>query len=223
MPQPLARLLRVRLLSSLLLVAALAIVACGGSNTPSGPTASSVAAQTGDLPKGMSQCDLTGDINAFVSKEQTPDPQAAKTISADWQQAKKDGATEAYVALYTDSKAHCDAIKGTGADLGAATYKLVVNFVIQYRDEKSAVAVYKGQQPILGFNPNDLRTGGGGVVEGTKTGLTDNSIALTQPAGNQLFYIAIWQNKQFVVILAILNVDATAAKNVAVRENSRIK
>ena len=211
-----------RFVVPLLLVAVLALVACGGSNAPTGPTAASVAAQPGDLPKGMTQCDLTGDINSFATKEQTPDPQAAKTISDDWQQAKKDGATEAYAALYTDSKAHCNAIKGSGVDLGAATYKLVVNFVVEYKDETSAVAVYKGQQSILGFNPNELRTGSGGVVEGTQTGLTENSIALTQPAGNQLFYIAIWQNHMFVVILAILNVDANAAKRVAVRENSRI-
>jgi hypothetical protein len=212
-----------RLLSPLLLVAVLAIVACGGSNTPAGSIISSVSAQPSDMPKGMTQCGLTGDIESFISKEQTPDPQAAKSISDDWQQAKKDGATAAFGAIYTDSQAHCDAVKGSGADLSAATYKLVVNFVVQYKDEKTAVAVYKGQQPILGFDPRELRTGTGGVVEGTKTGLTENSIALTQPAGNQLFYVAIWQNKRFVVILAILNVDATAAKNVAVRENGRIK
>lgn len=211
-----------RVLSTLLLLGVLVVVACGGSNAPTGPTTATVAAQPGDLPKGMTQCDLTGDINSFVSREQTPDPQAAKTIGDDWQQAKKDGATDGYAALYTDSKAHCDAIKGSGADLGAATYKLVVNFVVEYRDEKTAAAEYNGPQSILGFSPSELRTGGGGVVEGAKTGLTENSIALTQPAGNQLFYVAIWQNKRFVVILAILNVDATAAKNVAVRENSRI-
>ena len=61
------------------------------------------------------------------------------------------------------------------------------------------------------------------MVEGSKTGLTANSIALTQPVGNQLFYIALWQNKQFMVILTILNIDANAAKSAAMRENSRIK
>lgn len=209
--------------STALLIVLITLVACGGSSAPSGPTASSVAVQQSDLPGGMTRCDLTGDIDNFIAREQTPDPQAAKTIADDWQQAKKDGATTAYAALYTDSSAHCDAIKGSGADLGAATYKLVVNFAVQYKDEKSATDAYKGQSPILGFNPNELRTGGGGVVEGTKTGLTENSIALTQPAGNQLFYIAMWQNKSFLVILAVLNVDANAAKGVAVKENSRIK
>ena len=208
-----------------LLSALLVLVACGGgsSNAPAGPSAASVAVQARDLPSGMTRCDLTGDLNHFISMEQTPDAQGAKTISDDWQQAKKNGAVAAYAALYADSTAHCDAIKGSGADLGAATYKLVVNFVVEYKDEKSAVNAYKGQNPILGFNPNELRTGGGGVVEGTATGLTANSIALTQPAGNQLFYIAIWQDKTFVVILAILNVDASTAKNVAVKEDSRIK
>jgi hypothetical protein len=211
--------------SLVLVCGVVALAACGASNdnAPTGPTVATISVQPHDLPSGMKQCDLTGDIGNFVAKEQTPDPQAAKSISDDWQQAKKDGATSAYAALYADTTDHCTAIKGSGADLSAATYKLAVNFVVQYKDEKTAANVYKGQQPILGFNPNELRTGGGGVVEGTKTGLTENSIVLTQPAGNQLFYIAIWQNKSFIVILAILNVDANAAKNVAVRENGRIK
>jgi hypothetical protein len=209
-----------------LLCGVVAFAACGTSsnnNTATGPTAATIAVQPNDLPLGMKQCDLTGDIGNFVAREQTPDPQAAKSISDEWQQAKKDGATAAYAALYTDSTDHCTEIKGSGADPSTATYKLAVNFVVQYKDEKTAAGVYKGQQPILGFNPNELRTGGGGVQEGTKTGLTENSIVLAQPVGNQLFYIAIWQNKSFVVILAVLNVDVVAAKNVAVRENSRIK
>jgi hypothetical protein len=182
-----------------------------------------VSAQPSDLPPGMVRCDLTGDIQSFISKEQTPDPQASKSIAADWEAAKKDGATAAYSALYTDNAEHCNGIKRSATDLGAATYKLVVNFVIQYRDEKSATAAFKGDHPIFGFRPSELRSGAGGVVEGTKTGLTANSVALTQPVGNQLFYIALWQNREFVVILTILNIDANAAKSVATRENSRIK
>ena len=210
-------------MSLVMLLPVLLIAPCGPSNGPSGSTVENVAVQPGDLPAGMAKCDLTGRIDSFIQKERTPDPQAANTMAADWQEARRNGASAAYAALYTDSPAHCRAIKESGADLGAATYKLVVNFVVQYKDEKSAAGAYKSNQPILGFNPNDLRGGGGGVVEGTKTGLTANSIALTQPAGNQLFYIALWQNRSFVVILAILNVDANAAKNAAMRENGRIK
>ena len=206
-----------------LLVTVLATVACGGSSAPSGPTASSVAAQPSDMPKGVMQCDLTGDVDHFISSEKPHDPEAAQAISDEWQQAKKAGATAAFTALYTDSAAHCDALKANGADPAAATYKLVINFVVQYKDEKSAAAAYSGQEPIFTFNSNEFRTGGDGVVEGSKTGLSEKSITLTQPVGNQLFYIAMWQNKQFVVILVVLNVDASAARNVAVRENARIK
>ena len=207
----------------LLLVACVAVSACGGSPSPSGPTVSSVSVQPSDLPKGLTQCDLTGDVDHFVNTEKQPDPAGAKTISDEWALAKKAGATAAFAALYTDSATHCDALKNSGADPSAATYKLVINFVVQYKDEKTATAAYSGQDPIFDFNPNEFRGIGGGAVEGTQTGLTQNSIALTQPAGNQLFYIAMWQNKQFVVILVVLNVDANSAKGIAVKENSRIK
>jgi hypothetical protein len=61
------------------------------------------------------------------------------------------------------------------------------------------------------------------VQEGTKTGLTANSIVLNVTVSNQSFYIAVWQNKVFMVILAMLNIDAATCKKVAMAENSRIK
>jgi hypothetical protein len=62
------------------------------------------------------------------------------------------------------------------------------------------------------------------VLEGSQTtGLTDNSIVLSTSVQNQSFYIAVWQNKAFMVFLAILNMDPAASKKVATSENSRIK
>lgn len=207
-----------------ILIGALAVAACGGSSpAPQGPTAASVSVQSSDLPSGLVRCDLTGDIDSFIKKEQVPDPNASKTMTNDWADAKRNGAAAAYTAFYTDSTAHCDAIKGSGADLGAATYKLVVNFVIQFKDEKSAASGYKSDRAIFGFSASELRSGTGGVLEGNTTGLSPNSITLTQPIGNQFFYIAVWQNKAFMVILAVLNVEATAAKKLATSENSRIR
>ena len=207
---------------TLVLIGAVAAFACGSSGGPSGPTVASVAAQSSDLPGGMARCDLSGDVQSFISKEQGPDAQSAKTIASQWEDAKKSGATAAFVALYTDSSAQCAAIKGNTSDLGAATYRLVVNFVVQFKDGQTAANNYKSDQPIFGFSESQLRGGAGGVVEGTKTGLTANSISLTQPVGNQLFYIAFWQSKAFMVLLLVLNVEANAAKNAATRENARI-
>ncbi|TMC81899.1 MAG: hypothetical protein E6J08_06370, partial [Chloroflexi bacterium] len=101
------------------LIALLSIVACGGaSNGPQGPSASSVSAQPGDVPHGMVKCDLTGDINNFIGREQSPDPQTAKSMSTYWADAKKAGATAAYAAIYTDSDAHCSSIKSSTSDPG---------------------------------------------------------------------------------------------------------
>ena len=205
------------------LIATLSVAACGASSGgPQGTSVSSVSAQPGDVPHGMVQCDLTGDINNFISKEQSPDPQTAKSMSSYWAEAKKAGATAAYAAVYTDSDAHCSSIKSSTSDPAAASYKVVINFVAQFKDEKSAASAYTNDS-LFGFSSSSLRSGGAQPVEGTKTGLTANSLELTQTISNQSFYIALWQSKTFVVILVALNVDATAGKKLATSENSRIK
>lgn len=208
------------------LTALLMLVACGGS-TPSilssGPTASSVAVQPSDLPKDMKKCDQSADMDAYLNKVKTKDPNNYNTIKPEWDAAKKQGATAAYAAFYTDSAAHCLSVEANSADVSSATYKLVVNFVIQFKDEASASKGYTSES-IFGFSTASLKNGGAPVLEGTaKTGLSPNSLVLTAAIANQSFYIAVWQNKVFFVILAILNIDTATCKNVALAENSRIK
>ena len=60
------------------------------------------------------------------------------------------------------------------------------------------------------------------MTEGTATGLGKNSIVLSISISNQAFYVAVWQNKQFMVILGILNIDTGADKKIALAENSRV-
>jgi len=202
------------------------LVACGGSSPSilsSGPTASSVAVQTSDLPKDMKKCSQSADLDTYLNNVKTKDPNNYNTIKPEWDAAKKQGATAAYAAFYTDSAAHCANVESNSADVSSATYKLVVNFVIQFKDEASASKGYTTES-IFGFSAASLKNGGAPVLEGTaKTGLSPNSIVLTAAIGNQSFYIAVWQNKVFMVILAILNIDTPTCKNVALAENSRIK
>jgi hypothetical protein len=203
----------------------LMLVGCGGSTQSilsKGPTAASVAVQSGDLPSDMKKCDLSGDIDSFLKKAKTKDPNTYTSTNTEWETAKKQGATAAYTAFYTDSTAHCASIESNSADVSSATYKLVVNFVIQFKDEASASKGYTSEQ-IFGFSTSSLKSGGAPVVEGTKTGLTANSIVLSVAVSNQSFYIAVWQNKVFMIILAILNIDSATCKKVALAENSRIK
>jgi hypothetical protein len=199
--------------------AALITVSCGGSSGSSGPTVSSVAVQQNDLPSGMVRCAISGNIEDFIKAEQNPDPNTSKSVSGYWQDAQKSGAKAAYAAIYTDSDARCAAIKNPETDVGTATYKLVVNFVVQFKDEKTAADAYSNKT-IFGFSPSQLRSAP--TIEGTKTGLTANSIVLSQSIASQSFYIAEWQNKTFIVILAVLNADPAASKKVSTAENGRI-
>jgi hypothetical protein len=208
------------------LAAMLTVFACGGPSLPgvvaTGPTASSISVQPGDLPSGMQKCDLSGDIDTFLNKTKTKDPATYTTTNKEWEDAKKLGATTGYTAFYSDTAAHCTSIESNSSDITTATYKLVVNFVIQFKDEASATKGYTGGA-IFGFSASQLKTGGAPVVEGTATGLTANSIVLSISVSNQSFYVAEWQNKVFMVILAILNIDTATSKKVALAENSRIK
>ncbi len=205
-------------------IAAVSAVACGGSAAaPQGLTAANVAVQQGDLPSGLVKCDLTGDISNFIKQEQSPDPQTAKSTATSWSDLQKNGAKSAYVALYTDSRASCSDLKNSKSNPAAATYPLVVNFVVQFKDEKSAVAGYKSDSSAFGFSASTLRSGGNAVQEGAATGLGPNSITLSRPVGNQAFFAAVWQNRAFMVILVILNIEPAASKKAATDENTRIK
>jgi len=209
-------------LSAIVLV--LVLGACGnpigGSGTPA-PSASSVAVKLGDLPSGMHRCDLSGDINSYLKKIQTTDPTTYASTKSHWDSAQKGGATAADVEFYTDSTAHCSGLESNGSQIGSATYKLAVNFVFQFKDEASATTGYTSES-IFGFSVNQLKQSQVPVAEGTATGLGKNSIVLTLEVAPQTFYVAVWQDKQFMSILGIFNNDATTEKKIALAVNGRI-
>ena len=199
------------------------VSACGGtSNAPTGPTASTVAVQPSDVPKDMVRCDLSGDIQSFIQKEQGPDPSTSKSAANEWSQAQKNGATAAYAAIYTDSKSHCTDFASGRNDPAAVPYRLVIDFVLQFKNSKSAANTYTNDS-IFGVTASSLSASGSSSIQGTKTGLSANSVVVSQTLSNQTFYIALWQNKTFDVFLAVLNFDPTAAKKIATSENNRIK
>jgi hypothetical protein len=202
--------------------ALLVVVACGSTTpaTAQGPTAASVAVQSGDLPKGMQKCDVSGDIGSFLNKIKAKDPSTYNSTKAEWDAAQKNGATAAEVMFFTDSTANCKTVNSNLSGISSATYKLVLNFVIQFKDAATAANGYtKGQ--IFQVDPSQLAVGG--ANSGTKTGLGPNSVSLSVSISNQSFYIAVWQNKAFMVILAIVNIDTATSQKVAVAENGRIR
>jgi hypothetical protein len=205
-----------------LLSALLMVVACSSQTANSTPTAASVAVQPGDVPNTMHQCSISGGINTYLDNLKTKDPATYTSTMAEWTDAQSKGATATQVGFYTDSVANCENVASTVANLSAAAYPLVVNFSVQFKDEASAANGYTNAQ-IFGIDRSMLKANGAPVVEGTKTGLGPNSIVLSTTILNQAFYIAVWQNKAFMVILGIINLDSATGQKVAAAENTRIK
>jgi hypothetical protein len=204
------------------LVALLMVASCASSTTVSVPTASSVSVQPGDLPSVMHRCSISGDISTYLENLKTKDPTTYTSTKAQWADAQSKGATATQVVFYTDSEANCASVASTVSNISAATYKLVVNFVVQFKDEASAATGYTDGH-IFGIDRKLLKANGAPVTEGTKTGLGANSIVLSTTILSQSFYIAVWQNKAFMVILGIINLDSTTGQKVADAQNKRVK
>jgi hypothetical protein len=204
------------------LLAVLLVAACSSQpGTTIASTAASVAVQPGDLPNTMHRCSISGDINTYIESLKTKDPATYTSTKNEWADAQSKGATATQVSFYTDSDANCTNVASTVANLSAAAYPLIVNFSVQFRDEASAANGYTNGQ-IFGIDSAMLKANGA-VVEGTKTGLGANSIVLNTTILSQAFYIAVWQNKAFMVILGIINLDAATGQKVAAAENKRIQ
>jgi hypothetical protein len=201
----------------------LALASCGDSSqVVQGPSPSSVAVQPGDLPGGLLRCDISGDMASFLNKEKSADAATYASVKSDWDSARSNGATAAYTALYANSAEHCALFQTSGANPGAATYKLVVNFVVQFKSVASAAAAYTSGS-VFSFSVADLKGAGVPITEGLATGLTDHSIIRTAVLPDQTVFVALWQNQKFLVILAILNVGPGDSRHAALAENSRIK
>jgi hypothetical protein len=205
-----------------LLLAVLMAAACASPAGTTPPTASSVAVQPGDLPNTMHRCSISGGINTYLDGLKTSDPATYTATKAEWADAQSRGATATQVAFYTNSQANCANVASTVSNLSAAAYPLVVNFSVQFKDEATAAGGYSNGK-IFGIDRTILKANSAPVVEGTKTGLGPNSILLSTAILNQAFYIAVWQNKAFMVILGVINLDAATAQKVADAENKRIR
>jgi hypothetical protein len=204
------------------LVVLFMIAACGSSPATVAASVSSVSVQPRDLPAGMQRCDLSGDINSYLSSLKTKDQAAYTSVKTQWDAAQKKGATATQVVFYADSAANCASVASNVSNIASAAYKLVVNFVVQFKDQAAAATGYTSGS-IFGVDHSALKANGTPVTEGAKTGLGPNSIVLSVPIANQSFYIAAWQNKTFMVILGIINLDSATGQKVAEAQNKRIR
>lgn len=199
------------------------VVSACASSTAAVTGPADVAVQAKDVPGAVTRCDGSGDIDTFLSSIKDRDPSTYQSTKTQWEDAKSHGATSAQVVFFADTKDHCTSLQNSGNSNLTATYPLLINFVVKFKDEKSAQDGYTNESIFNISQSTFTQTGGAGVVKGKDTGLTPNSVALTLAIGSQSIYFAVWQNKAFEVILAVLNIGLDQSKKIATTVNGRIR
>ena len=186
-------------------------------------TAENVALQQGDV-SGMQRCDGSGDIDTVLQNQKSKDPIAYHENAAVWTRWKRQGATEAYLAVYGRTLRDCAAMEVLGS--GAPTGGLVVGLAVKFKDEAIAARSYKADATLLGFGPQDIRfirLAGGSVTTGSDTGLGPQSRVGSGTVAGSTYYFAFWQNKDFDADFMGYDIPTTDA-DTAVRDmNGRIR
>ncbi|HSS61585.1 MAG TPA: hypothetical protein VLK30_09040 [Candidatus Limnocylindrales bacterium] len=182
------------------LVTALALVACQGpqaATQPKAPTPQSVMLQPADVP-GMQKCPTSGDVNTVLQDEKSEGSLAYQMNATEWQQWKRQGAVDAYFAVYGDTAADCAAVSsaGTGAPRGG----LMVGLVVKFQSATVAYRNYRRDSTLMGMGPQDIRfieLAGGTTTFGTATGLGPVSVVGSGLVAGTKYFVAEWQNKSF--------------------------
>lgn len=196
-------------------LAALSLAACGGGSGPSLPgqgqaSAQSVAANDSDF-SGLHRCPESGSYDNYLKAEKDKNPAQYQTDVTTWDDLKKAGANDSYVAVYAENTADCGQFTSN-----SPTGKLAYVFAFRFKDSAAAGASFKKQSKDFHLDDSQLATikgFGGTVQQGTATGLGDNSVDVSFAIQSITFFIAVWQSKQFEVAMIEYNVPGGAAES----------
>lgn len=198
------------------LAMALAVAGCQGPLAAQGKAATpqSVVLQPGDVP-GMQRCATTGDVNTVLQEEKVEGSLAYSMNATEWAQWKRQGATDAYFAVYGATPADCAAVSAAGT--GAPRGSLMVGLVVEFQSATLAAHNYQRDSTLMGLGPQDIRfieLANGTTTFGTATGLGPLSVIGSGLVAGTNYFIAMWQNKRFesdFIGYAVANSDADRA------------
>jgi hypothetical protein len=176
-----------------------ALFACQGhpSSTPRAATPQTVILQPGDVP-GMERCATSGSVNTVLAQEKSEGSLSYDMHATEWEQWRRQGAVDAYFAVYGATAADCAAASasGTGAPQGA----LMVGLVVEFSDARLASQNYRRDSTLMGLGPQDIRfieLANGTTTFGTATGLGPQSVIGSGLVAGTNYFVAMWQNKRF--------------------------
>ncbi len=186
------------------------------------PTAQSIALQPADVP-GMHRCDVSGDVNAVLTVERNRNSPSYDMHATEWAQWKRQGAVDAYFAVFGLTAADCAA--ASDSTTGAPPGGLIVGLVVQFADTGGAARNFKRDSTLLGLGPRDIRfieLAGGTTTFGTATGLGVASVVGDAVVAGAKYFVAMWQNRRFESALIGYDMAFADADNAVLDMNSRI-
>ena len=200
------------------------VTACGGGSgqglgVQGPPSAQSVAQNSSDF-SGVQKCPVSGSYDSYLQAEQAKAATRYATDKKTWDSLKAAGANDSYIAVNADTTADCD-------QFGSSNLQGKVGevFVVRFQDSAKAAGAYTTSQSAFHLTDSDvaqLKAFGATVLDGTATGLGQNSIVVKFAIANVTAYIGLWQNKEFEVALVTYNLPLTQGPAAATKVNSRI-
>lgn len=160
-------------------------------------TPQSIVLQPGDLP-GMTRCAVSGDVTAVLQDEKNKHSPAYDVNATEWEQWRRQGAVDAYLAVYGRSAADCAA--ASDSTTGAPPGGLMVGLVVQFRDTHGAAANFHRDSTLMGLGPRDIRfieLAGGRTTFGSATGLGAASVVGSAVVAGANYFVAEWQNSRY--------------------------
>jgi hypothetical protein len=185
-------------------------------------TAQSIAPQPGDV-SGLQRCGLSGNLEALLRDEKSNNPMAYDLNATEWEQWKRLGASDAYLAVYGRFASDCAALSVSGS--GAPSGGLITALIVKFKSEAIAARIYGTNSTLLGFGPKDIafiKLVGGSVTTGSDTGLGPRSVIGSGSAAGATYYFAFWQNKVFESFVGAYDVASADARGAANSVNQRI-
>jgi hypothetical protein len=182
------------------LAIAMTLAACQGSSAATAPnslTPQSITLQLGGAP-GVQRCDASGDVTAVLSNERAQRSPAYDINATEWEQWKRQGAVQAYFAVYGRTAADCAA--ASDSSTGAPRGGVMIGLVVQFQDTMGAARNFQSDSTLMGLGPKNIRfveLAGGATIFGPDTGLGTDSVVGRAVVGGAQYFVAMWQSSRF--------------------------
>lgn len=185
-------------------------------------TPQTISLQPGDVP-GMQRCATSGPLPAVLSQERTSGSPAYDMNATEWAQWKRQGAVDAYFAVYGRTRADCAA--ASDSTTGAPEGGLVVGLVVQFANTDGAARNYQRNSTLMGLGPRDIlfiELAGGTTTFGSATGLGNDSAVGSAHVAGAAYFVARWHNRSFQSEFIGYDMAFAAADQAVMDVNRRI-